>query len=84
MSAKARRAAVGSVPLPPDLRDLIDAALTRDDWIALLSAQAEAARSGDARAAQLLMQYRWGRPSPAERQPNTTPITEIAVIPPER
>lgn len=82
MSAKPRRERAAPEPLPPDLRDLIDAALTRADWIAVLAAQADAARQGDARAAQLLMQYRWGRPAAAERQPNTTPITEIAIIPP--
>ncbi len=86
MSARARADRARPKPPPsgdvPDLRALIDAAVPRDDWLAIIGGQAAAAKQGDVRAAQLLLQYRWGKPVPAAIEEPRTLITEIAVVPP--
>jgi hypothetical protein len=65
-----------------DLRALMDAAVRPDDWLAIIGGQVEAARGGDARAAQLLLQYRWGKPTLAAPDEPRTLITELVVVPP--
>jgi hypothetical protein len=67
---------------PSDLRSLMDAAVRPEDWLAIIGGQVEAARRGDARAAQLLLQYRWGKPAPAMPDEPRTLITELVVVPP--
>ena len=40
----------------------LDAALKRGDWKQVLSAIIEKAKKGDLKAAQILIDYKWGRP----------------------
>ncbi len=63
-----------------DVHALFAECVTREDWAAMIAKQVEAARDGNKGAFELLLEYAFGRPTPAATiEPEATMIHTVEV-----